>query len=601
MSSGHSPPSRDKSPPPEETKQSHLPLYQHYYTDGWEVLYNTSTPTHRDENNPWCAFWYEWWGANSSGKVRLERAAREDPKTTSPHRILTVTQDAVWRTLKTLEDSKGSILLREEYTSLYDRAFAPFKGYHCPGVLVKGQPGIGKSYFLVYTLLRRIGEGKPVLFSTSAGSTLLFDQHGVRHMRTDEVNSQHLPPTDLHVHNTRTWSLIDASVSSDAEDSKCVHPGTFVVCAAPPRVAEHKTRVGREYPLRFVMQPWSVRELGWLLSVDGLTPLGQDQRARYTEQPKSVQHLVQEIGPCPGDILSRISSPDKYEGRVRAALKGVWGVQDIRDLFWNADRDMMSRQARELLLLRRTHSKDVDDWPLVSFKSRDIALRVMPRVGYLGVDDAAELFEKNGRWPRSRALAQWVFESLVIGVISGSGTSLNCVLDTMFRTLPSESDQDALPPRPTKSRRIVPAREDISCMSLDEELCYHPIWRDNPVFDAFFVELTRDTVVVRLFKVAIPRKCVDSHDDALDMLAALLDRAKVYFGKPNARPEYVFFAPYTRRPNQSASTSAMWDISTRERWSEVKGDVQVYYIDVMSLGCDVHDLLECLPDCAESS
>lgn len=59
------------------------------------------------------------------------------------HRILTMTHDAVWRTLSTLEDSKGCILLREEYTLLYDRLLSPF-GDYCSGVLVKGQPGIGE-------------------------------------------------------------------------------------------------------------------------------------------------------------------------------------------------------------------------------------------------------------------------------------------------------------------------------------------------------------------------------------------------------------------------------------------------------------------------
>lgn len=108
----------------------------------WEIAV-ILIQTRVDENNPQCAFWHEWLGADSPGKARLNIAAREDPKTTS-HRVLTVTHDAIWHTLRTLEDSKGSILLREGYTSLYDRLLSPFGDYYCSGVLVKGQPGIGE-------------------------------------------------------------------------------------------------------------------------------------------------------------------------------------------------------------------------------------------------------------------------------------------------------------------------------------------------------------------------------------------------------------------------------------------------------------------------
>ncbi len=112
-----------------------------HYTDGWEVLYNSSPI--QDNNNQWSMFWHEWWGANSPGKAHLEFAAREDPKTTSPRRILKVTQAAIWRKLNTLGDSQGSLLMREEYTSLYDRLSAPLEGM-CSGIKVSGHPGIGE-------------------------------------------------------------------------------------------------------------------------------------------------------------------------------------------------------------------------------------------------------------------------------------------------------------------------------------------------------------------------------------------------------------------------------------------------------------------------
>ena len=84
---------------------------------------------------------------------------------------------------------------------------------------------------------------------------------------------------------------------------------------------------------------------------------------------------------------------------------------------------------QEVVLLRRARAcgpMDMD-WPLTCFKLRVIGLRVLRRFGgYLGAEDAGELFAENMCRFQSRALAQWVFEGLVVGVVSGNVTSVNC-------------------------------------------------------------------------------------------------------------------------------------------------------------------------------
>ena len=122
----------------------------------------------------------------------------------------------------------------------------------------------GKTYFLVYTLLRRMAAGEPVLFSTSAGSTLLLDRDGVRHIRTDELETPELCYRGFYKCASPVWSLIDSSVSGEAEDGVVTHPMFFVVCASPSRPSEYRHWRKKEYPSPFIMEPWSVRELGWL-------------------------------------------------------------------------------------------------------------------------------------------------------------------------------------------------------------------------------------------------------------------------------------------------------------------------------------------------
>ncbi len=111
------------------------------------------------------------------------------------------------------------------------------------------------------------------------------------------------------------------------------------------------------------------------------------------------------------------------------------------------------------------------------------------------------------------------------------------------------------------------------------------------MFDAFFLEVTHNSIIVWLFKIAIPRKCIDSHSDAFEILAALLEKARIQLGKSKVEPKYVLIAP--RQYNKTVS----WGVP--ERWSEFRGDVHVCYLDVTSLGCWVDDLLACLPGDAE--
>ncbi|PIL35210.1 hypothetical protein GSI_03000 [Ganoderma sinense ZZ0214-1] len=459
----------------------------------------------------------------------------------------------------------------------------------CSGVKVSGHPGLGKSYSLVYALLRRMSEGRPVLFSTSANSTLLIDRHGVRSMATDQVEVEHLiRVSDPYVPTSPIWSLIDASMSSQAAMSTLVHPNLFVVFASYPRAQGYMGWTEQSMAQQFIMEPWFVWELEWLLSVDGLTPLSQDQRAPYNQQRRNLEHLVHEVGPGPRDIFSYVSSPNEYKKRIRFVLKEIQGWRDVHNLFATADRTM-SWEAQHLVVLRKAHvpgaTDMASDLPIVCFKSRDIGLDVMRQVGYLGVEDAMEIFMKNRRWPGSRVLARWVFESLVVGIISGGGTSLNSLSDVLFQ--PQPSDRGPLLPRSIKSRRVAPGPgcEGVSALTLDDDLCYFPLRRDNPVFDAFYLDVTPNTVIIWLFKIQIPRKCVDGYSDAFSMVDVLLEKAKIQFGKPKVQLKYVVIAPQHGH-NQPAVT-----LGVPERWSEFKGDVHVCYLDVAHLGCDIDDLL----------
>ncbi|KAI0739518.1 hypothetical protein C8Q80DRAFT_1274577 [Daedaleopsis nitida] len=95
--------------------------------------------------------------------------------------------------------------MREEYLCLY-KQLCELHWARYSGAAIVEQPGIGKSYFIIYALLWRTG--RQVLFSTSDGDTYRFDEEGVRWMRKDDLTLRELPGLDSE--EQMVWSLIDA-------------------------------------------------------------------------------------------------------------------------------------------------------------------------------------------------------------------------------------------------------------------------------------------------------------------------------------------------------------------------------------------------------
>ncbi|KAI9429783.1 hypothetical protein H4582DRAFT_2024675, partial [Lactarius indigo] len=82
--------------------------------------------------------------------------------------------------------------VRKEYIRLYgycNKYLELHRDKHkAPSVVVTGQPGIGKSYWLLYALCRRLTEGKPVIWFHSA-HRYLFVKEGVFVISSDYPSS----------------------------------------------------------------------------------------------------------------------------------------------------------------------------------------------------------------------------------------------------------------------------------------------------------------------------------------------------------------------------------------------------------------------------
>lgn len=118
----------------------------------------------------------------------------------------------------------------------------------------------GKSYFIIYALLRRMAAGQRTLFSTAHGTTYLFDEQGAWQMEKKNISVNHIPIADS---DGSLWSLIDAADDTPLRNQPVACSLAFAVVATSPEVRRYnwwyKKGAGR---IRHVIaEPWSVEEL----------------------------------------------------------------------------------------------------------------------------------------------------------------------------------------------------------------------------------------------------------------------------------------------------------------------------------------------------
>ncbi|KAI0801533.1 hypothetical protein C8Q74DRAFT_1215090 [Fomes fomentarius] len=202
----------------------------------------------------WQAFHQQWWGRDFY---------TEDE-------VVNVPSLTIWRNLCLLGESKGLLLVRKEYAAMYARLVdASRRNWMPPGVVVSGQPGIGKSYFAVYVLLRRLTDKEPTLFSTSSGTTFLFDVSGVRKRPSKTIDASDvfellgLKDED----EARIWSLIDPGRKVEPIRNRLTNFGFFYAVFASPNETRYKDLLNKDGAPLWIMSPWEISELVRLIKI----------------------------------------------------------------------------------------------------------------------------------------------------------------------------------------------------------------------------------------------------------------------------------------------------------------------------------------------
>ncbi|KAH8990815.1 hypothetical protein EDB92DRAFT_1816611 [Lactarius akahatsu] len=104
--------------------------------------------------------------------------------------------------------NESALLIRKEYKVIHDdlRSYERDPTRRGGGVVVTGQPGIGKSCFLYYLLLRLLGTRTPVAFQVER-KFVLFQETGVQMCGCEADNGRIIP--------SRAWALADSHPGFD--------------------------------------------------------------------------------------------------------------------------------------------------------------------------------------------------------------------------------------------------------------------------------------------------------------------------------------------------------------------------------------------------
>ncbi|GBE89840.1 hypothetical protein SCP_1701650 [Sparassis crispa] len=205
-----------------------------------------------------------WDMMESRGSVESDNNSVSDiPGSTFDYTLL----DLSWLP-RPIAGSAQKILIRQEYLE----AMAAFHEDEDP-VLLTGQPGIGKTLFLVYALVKRLTEGQPTIFSTAPLKYYLFQNSGAYRFTSADMDGSTLRSAILDLHNgvvpggnfteeDAGWILYDSNAAQGPLiwDSEDFLPWKMVFSTLP-KLSRYKEWVKQKNAVMYVMKPWSWSEI----------------------------------------------------------------------------------------------------------------------------------------------------------------------------------------------------------------------------------------------------------------------------------------------------------------------------------------------------
>ncbi|KAL4256518.1 Crinkler effector [Pleurotus pulmonarius] len=416
--------------------------------------------------------WQEWWG-KSENEAKLDAGKVINFKSS---------------TVNYAEPTRGRFIVREYHTSLFT-SLQQVDPHSHGGVVISGQPGSGKSYTLLYLLLKMLIKREPILFLPVNAGAHYFSSDGVQYSSlVDETCLD-----ELNDDENCTWALVNSDTHLRPPPSPLLAAfGIFIIQSTSPSRLRYKSWVKQKRGLIWYMERWTRDEIVQALTLVRVLP----QRP-LDELESSADKMIAKWGWAPRDIVAAIEEEEQLENALTEALKQLKTSSQLLELFeQTTPSDARDEFSHSIICLYQSLAGK----PTVDFKSAYIRYRVQCRLGGVHREEALQLIRLCQPCRESSSLAGWAFENFVFDVLcspgnegdlfpprpaSASGTKWSLQIDPL--QLASESTSASRVVQSSGLTRVT-FQKTLDNVTLDDTKLFVPSQPNFPLLDAFFLQ-----------------------------------------------------------------------------------------------------------------
>ncbi|KAK7439389.1 hypothetical protein VKT23_017611 [Stygiomarasmius scandens] len=320
-------------------------------------------------------------------------------------------------------DGSNSLYVRLDYKTLYGYLDGENDAEQ-KGVVVTGSPGVGKSFFNIYALARRLTECKTTFYRVNPSSCWVFDRFGVWNLPFSAPISALELMLPVERSEDFIWCLYDSNDQAEPftpfQSDAC-----FLVQTTSPNHEKYFnwTKQAHRRASFWFMEPWNYNEL-----CEGL-------RLHKLTVTKSAYNT---IGPC---IRDHIGGKELFMNNV---LDAVSEIKDVSTFIAAVNSKKATSSDWRMVSHRIFYIMPAENRRncLVDFKSMAVARLFSERHGMSFTSHAETLCRLYSNVPQAGILRGWIFENLAISYTSGAvADTLGEFIDTKWEDM--EEDEDA--------------------------------------------------------------------------------------------------------------------------------------------------------------
>ncbi|KAI0050837.1 hypothetical protein FA95DRAFT_527203 [Auriscalpium vulgare] len=324
---------------------------------------------------------------------------------------------------KFLPFTGGRLLRRQEYDVMYQRAEDMYRYSPVGGVVVTGQPGIGKTASIAYIVARHLSERR-IIAAFLTGSLFLFTEEGVfTHPEPSHANDD----LDFGLESEDCpWLLVDMGINKgDRPPAGLVGSSNiFPLHLTSPDEERYKGWQTQREGMLLIMNPWTEEELS-----DGLALQSFFQKANPDEQEayrNKLSVIIDQYGYVARDVYGALAGRKDLEIAIQNALNQFVSYEELKHLKIRMAQAHLNADAiaHQLVAVQRSNvtvaSPSDSDRAVLKPKSTYIGALVSDWVRRAEHAQTKDVFRLLRDFPHSSTLAGWIFEGVVLQILARS-------------------------------------------------------------------------------------------------------------------------------------------------------------------------------------